>query len=290
MQAPRACRHCRGVSGDDNFVCTKPPGVVDLAGMSREEDDVRTHGVGELDRHVPQAAEPDDADRLPRTCVPVAKRRVRRDARAQQRRRGRQLEPRRHAKDEVLVGDDALRVATVGHATARLVRAVVRQDHVRAGPLELSAAGFAVTARPDQAAYRGRVSRLESRDLGSDRRDTTHDLVPRDDGKHGELPVVARHVEVGVTNATEQDLELHVARTGLPPVQREGSERRRGVRGCIREGLGHSIPPIFGIAAALRRLARPQIRSSATRCEPRGRDRSSPHTHRQARVSPRVPR
>ena len=49
------------------------------------------HGVGQLDAHMPQSADANDADFLTRPDVPVAQRRVSRDARAQQRRDGGQL-------------------------------------------------------------------------------------------------------------------------------------------------------------------------------------------------------
>ena len=57
---------CVGVFRDDDFVGAEAFAVVDLVGRGGEEDDVRAERVGELDAHVAQAAEADDADLLAR--------------------------------------------------------------------------------------------------------------------------------------------------------------------------------------------------------------------------------
>ena len=92
-------------------------------------DVVKTHGVRpesvcELYAHVPEPAEPDDADLLALCHAPVPHRRVGRDARAEQRRGPGEVEVRRDAEDEPLVHDDAVGVAAVGdRGGAVLVRA-----------------------------------------------------------------------------------------------------------------------------------------------------------------------
>ena len=70
--------------------------------------------MGELHAHVTESAEADDADFLARAGAPVFQRGIERDARAQQRRDGREVELVRNVQDEFFVDDDALGIAAVG--------------------------------------------------------------------------------------------------------------------------------------------------------------------------------
>ena len=86
---PRVLLHLRVVLRHHHFVRAEALPVRDLARRGREEHDVGAEGVGELHAHVAQPAEADDADLLAFADLPVAQRRVRGDAGAQQRRRRR---------------------------------------------------------------------------------------------------------------------------------------------------------------------------------------------------------
>ena len=81
--------------------------------------------VGELDAHVAQPAEADDADLLALADAPVAQRRIGRDAGAEQRRGSGEVEIGGNAQNESLVDDDAVGVAAVGDAAGVLVGGVV---------------------------------------------------------------------------------------------------------------------------------------------------------------------
>ena len=80
----------------------------------REHGDLRAHGVGDLDGHVPEAAEADDGDLLAGPGAPVSQRGVGGDAGAQQRRGGGRVDALGHAQDVVGVDDDVGGVAALG--------------------------------------------------------------------------------------------------------------------------------------------------------------------------------
>ncbi len=100
IEAAGVLRHLVGVAGDDDFVGTEAQGVVLLAGRGGEEDDVGSEGVRELDAHVAESAEADDADFLALADSPVMHRRVGGDAGAEQRRGPGEIEVRGDLEDE----------------------------------------------------------------------------------------------------------------------------------------------------------------------------------------------
>ncbi len=79
-----------------------------LRGRRAQHRDLGAHRGRELDRHVTEPAETDDPDAIARLAVPLAQRRVRRDAGAEQRRGARGIEPGGDLRDEALVDDDLL--------------------------------------------------------------------------------------------------------------------------------------------------------------------------------------
>ncbi len=72
------------VAGDDDVVRAEAFGVGLLALGGGEERDLRAKGVRELERHVAEAAEADDADLLAGADLPVLQRAVGGDAGAEQ--------------------------------------------------------------------------------------------------------------------------------------------------------------------------------------------------------------
>ena len=86
VEAAGVLFHFVGVFGDDHFVGAEAQGVVLLAGRGGEDHGVRSEGVGELNAHVAEAAEADDADLLAFGDAPVAHGRIGGDSGAEQRR------------------------------------------------------------------------------------------------------------------------------------------------------------------------------------------------------------
>ena len=124
-----------------------------------------------------------------------------------------EIEVGRNAQDEAFIDDNAIGVATVGHASEVLVRGVVGEGHVRAELLKASLALGAGAVGVDHAADRGEVAGLVLRNCRADLGDTADDLVAGDnrvDRGHELAPLVADRVQIGVADAAEQDLDLHV--------------------------------------------------------------------------------
>ena len=72
VEAAGVFGHLVGVAGDDDLVGAEAERVVLFAGGSGEDDDVGSEGVRELDAHVAETAEANDADFLALGDAPVA--------------------------------------------------------------------------------------------------------------------------------------------------------------------------------------------------------------------------
>ena len=133
---------------------------VALALRGGEGDGVRAHRVGELDAHMAEPANADDADLLARAGLPVAQRRIKRDAGAEQRRdRGELILGMADFQDEAGVDDDPLRIAAERVARRVRRRAVIGADKADlAILLQPLRAGRAALARIDEAADADRVA------------------------------------------------------------------------------------------------------------------------------------
>src|SRR6266568_9675382 len=83
-----------------------------------------SEGTGELDPHVPQPAEADHTDLLPREVAPAAHGRVGRDPGAEQRCNPGEIKVGGDAQDKAFIDDDAFRVAAIGDPSKVLVRGV----------------------------------------------------------------------------------------------------------------------------------------------------------------------
>jgi hypothetical protein len=144
--------------------------------------------------------------------------------------------------------DDAVGVAAIRHAAAVLVREVVGEGEVRAELLEAGLALWTSAVRVHQAAHRGQVAGLELGNCGPNLGDAADNLVPRNawiDGRHHAAPLIARLVKIGVADAAEENLDLHVVVGGIAPRDRGGSKRRC----CAGNGEGfclvHFVPSTF---------------------------------------------
>ena len=236
VEAAGVLLHLVGVAGDDDFVGAEAQRVLLLVRRRGEHDDVRSERVGELHAHVAKPAEPDDADFLALGHTPVAHRRVGRDAGAEQRGGTGGIEVRRDAQNEVFVDDDAVGVAAVGNAAEVLVRRIVGEDHVRAELFKARLAVGAGAVRIDHAADGGEVAGLELGNCRADLGDAADDLVAgneRVDRGHELAPLVAHRMEIGVADAAEEDLDLHVAFGRIAPRDGGGGQRRCRTGGGI---------------------------------------------------------
>ena len=186
---------------------------------------MRAEGVGELEGHVAEAAETDDADLFAGADAPVAQRRVGGDAGAEQRRGCRRGRAGREGVDEVLGRDDVVGVAAVGALAVRSV-GVVGVDGAAVGAVdfEVGLAVGAVHAALDDDADGGEVAGLEARDGGADGGDAADDLVAGDHGEEVVAPLAADLVDVGVADAAVVDGEDDVVGVGLAAVEVQGGE------------------------------------------------------------------
>ena len=155
--------------------------------------------------------------------------RVCRDPGAEERRRPGEIEVGGDAQHEMLVDDDAVGVAAVGHASEILVGRVKGERQVRT---EVLKAGFALGAGAvgvDQAADRDEVAGLVLGDGGADCGDTADDLMAGDDrvdSGHELAPLVADGMEIGVADAAEEDFDLHVVFGWIAPRNCRGGKWR----------------------------------------------------------------
>jgi hypothetical protein len=91
VQAVAVRLHLGRVLGDHHLGGAQALGVLGLVRRGGEEHHVRAHGRSQLHAHVAEAAEAHDAHLAAGAHLPLAQRRVGGDARAEQRRHGRQL-------------------------------------------------------------------------------------------------------------------------------------------------------------------------------------------------------
>src|SRR5438132_7183177 len=176
-----------------------------------QDDDVRSESMSKFYRHVAQSAEADHANFLALGDAPMMHRRVGRNPGAEQRRGCGEIEVGGDAQNEMFVDNDALRIAAVGHASEVFVRRIEGEDHVRAELLEASLALWAGAVRIDHAADRGEIPGLV---LGNGRADLGHtadDLMTGNNRVirgHELAPLVADRMQIGVTDAAEEYLDL----------------------------------------------------------------------------------
>ena len=129
----------------------------------------------------------------------------------------------------MFVDDNALGVATVGHSSEVLVGRIVGEGHVRAELLKALPAMMAGAIRVDHAADSYEVASFVPRDRRANPGDTAHDLVAGDAGidrGHDIAPLVTDLMKIGVADAAEENLELHVAFGRIASWNRGGGQWR----------------------------------------------------------------
>src|SRR5205085_3222183 len=151
--------------------------------------------------------------------------RISRDAGAEERRGPGQIELVGNSQDEILVDDDALRVAAVSDAAGMFVLAVVSEDRpVVAKLLEMIPAIVAGPAGIDHATDRSQLAFAEFFHVAPDFDDASDDFVAGHARIPGPAPLAARRMQIGMANAAKKDVDLDVARAGIAAIEREGRE------------------------------------------------------------------
>src|SRR5436190_734660 len=174
-----------------------------------------------LHAHVTEAAQANDADLLSFADVPMAQRRIRRDSRAQERRRARKVKLVGDAQHEGFAHHNAVGISAVSYSAENFVFGVVgERGEIDAELLLTRAAVDADAAGADHAADTDCVAFFEPRYRVAGFRDTANDFVPGHNGINGwqrALPFIANLVQVGMTNAAVLDLNLHIVWAQVAP-------------------------------------------------------------------------
>src|SRR6266700_3548783 len=213
--------------------------------------------MSKLHGHVAQSAKTDYANFLALGDAPMMHGRVCRDPSTKKWRSSGKIKIGGDAQDEAFVNDDAFGVAAVGHASEVFVRRVEGEDHVRAELLKASLALWAGAVRIDHAADRGEITWLVLGNCRADLGHTADDLVTGDNRVirgHELAPLVAHRMEIGVADAAEEDLDLHVAVSWIAPLDLGGGQQRcrtgsRVSLGVVRSWMHASrLSPLSRIA------------------------------------------
>ena len=247
VQAASVLLHLLSIGEDDDPVGTQAERVLLLAERGGENNDVGSEGTGEFHAHVTQPAETDYANFVALCDAPAAHGRVCCDPGAEERRGSGEIEIGRDAQDEVFIDDDAVGVSVVGDAPEVFVRRAVGEGLVWAELLMTSPALGAGAVRIDQATDARKVAQLELGDCGTDLGDPADDLVARHarvNRGHRAVPLVASIVKIGVTDAAEEDLDLHVVLRRIASRDRAGSQQRCRTGSGVSFGVKHGI---FGL-------------------------------------------
>ncbi len=171
------------------------------------------HGVGQFDAHVAQATDADYADFLARASAPLTQRRVGGNPGAEQRRDGGQLRlGMTNPQHIALVHDDVLRIAAEGPARCVRGREVVGADHAVTVVFQTGLAVLAVLAAVDDATDTDQIADLVVFDVIANRRDAADDFMAGHARELRTSPFGAHLMQVGMADAAEGDIDLHVVR------------------------------------------------------------------------------
>jgi hypothetical protein len=95
------------------------------------------------------------------------------------------------------------------------VRAVVGEHDVLAKLLEVLVTTPAIPARFNHATDGGQIAFFEFSHAPTDRDDSANDLMTRDARVGRAVPLIAGSVNVRMTDAAEQNVDLHVVRQNI---------------------------------------------------------------------------
>ena len=174
--------------------------------------------MGKLNREVSQSAHPHNSYFFTGAGVPVMQRRVRGDARTQQRRGNIQSEAVRNADDEAFRDDDFLAVSAVGRV-AVVIQGVIRGDNAFCAILFFPAeAVFALAAGINKAANTDAVTDCKLGHFRTDCRHDAGDFVARHHREDPAAPFIKCTVKVGVADAAVLNVDENIVRTQFPPL------------------------------------------------------------------------
>ena len=175
-----------------------------------------------------QSAEPDNPNLLAFTNIPVPQRRVRRDARAQERRCAGRIKPIRYSQNKCFINHNAVGISAVCNPAKHLVGTVISQDQFVLAILLLAGETTGtLTAGTDHTTHRGEISGFEFLDRASGLYYTADNFMSWNAGInrwHELVPFIAHGVQIRVTHSAVQDIDLNIGGPGIPPVKGKGSQ------------------------------------------------------------------
>lgn len=116
-----------------------------------------------------------------------------------------------------------------------------------------------------------RSANLELRDIGADIHHSAYDLMPRHarvNGRHHLLPLVADLVEIGMTDAAEENLDLHVVFSRVTARDRRRYQRRWRTSSGARLHVVHVLYRFLRENCASSRPDSPFLRACRFSCTP----------------------
>src|ERR1700692_4093346 len=200
--------HLGFVFRDNDFVRAEIERGLPLGGGGGKRDHVSPKGVRELDAHVPETADTDDANLLPGACAPVAKRRPGCDSGAQEGRgRGKLAFGVANPQNELLIDNDPFRIAAVSILTGPgNVTVIGAREPALTILLKSMFARSALATAIDHAAHAGDLADGEPGYLRTHSRDTADDLVAGHAGVPGTRTITPNLMQVRVTDAAVEDV------------------------------------------------------------------------------------
>ena len=140
----------------------------------------------------------------------------------------------RNSQDVIFVNHDLSGIAAEGRRFAVLLVAIVGGAHALFTILFL--AGFALRtfpARIDKAPDADQVIGLEFGDLTTRFDHAPNNFVPWHHGVDRASPFVAGLMDIGMADATVEDVDLHIVGLDVPALEAEWSKRIRGALDSI---------------------------------------------------------
>src|SRR6266496_761677 len=152
----------------------------------------------------------------------------------------------------MFIDDDAGRVAAIRDTAEVFVRRVERECQVRAVLFKASFALWAGAVGIDQAPDGDEVARFVFGNFRADLCYAAHDLMAghnRVNSRHELAPFVAHRMQIGVADAAEENIDLHVALGRIASRDGRGSQWRcltgSGVRFRVVCSWMHVFSPFF---------------------------------------------
>ena len=141
-----------------------------------------------------------------------------------------------------LIGYNLRRVTTVCNGLSiALIRVVSAGHSFFAILLQSCLTIFAGAARIHHHTNTGQLTYFEIFNVCAYPRYFAHDFVARHHRVHRISPLVARLVQITMTNATIQNFNLHIIRPQFSTIELKWCEWRGGTEGCVSFGWDHFI-------------------------------------------------